>query len=207
MYYRLAWSALELDNPLDPRVGTLVIGRHHWLQGSQWPQTEDRTHLGEGHEALVPVVVPHTAGPYSAKGHVALRRMQTGVIDGGPARHNVIDVVVLKGSVFGKGIERQRPVASVDVFHHFARGAVRLHRKQGAEYLTLQDGHVLGYAEQQGQRELAQSTIRCLPRKQIDGPGALGDCIVERRLQALIGAFIDDRGVIRMIDVRVTLGN
>lgn len=60
--------------------------------------------------------------------------------------------------------------------------------------------------EYQGQRELAQRLVRRLTGKEVDRARTLGDGIVQRGLDAIVGALVDQRGVVGVIDVGVTLG-
>ena len=106
-----------------------------------------------------------------------------------------------------KGVKRQWSGFAVNVSNHFAGVVISFNRQQWAENLALHHLDIVGHVKQQGERKLVRTRCRSLARHQVNGGGAFGDGIVQRGLQALISALVNNGGVIIVVDIRIALSH
>src|SRR6516225_8492112 len=95
----------------------------------------------------------------------------------------------------------------VDVVGDLLPVTVGTNRQDWPEDFPRHDLHFLGGFEHQMRREFALLRVRLLARGEIDQRRAFALCVGQGVLQPGKGARVDDRRVVRAVDVRIALGN
>ena len=170
--YRYA-SALHLDHHVEHALGAGAVGRQQHVDAANRARVKHRTHLREGQEAFVAMVVAHAAVTDTTERQAVHTDVQQAVVDGHATGHGVVDVPVGQLAVVGVGVERQRARVVVDVTGHFLAAAVGLDRQDRAEDLALHYVHVIGRVEHDMRRHDPAAGIRLLIGHQVDDGRAL----------------------------------
>src|SRR5690606_19204310 len=133
--------------------------------------------------------------PYAAKGQVAYRHVQQGLVDPHAAGVGVRYDPLLLLPVVTEIVERQRTWPGIDIGNGLVDVSVGHHWQQGAEDLVLHDPHVVIHIQQQGRR---QAAILALAEQgyhaRAPSPGILQIAVEPRLL-----AGIDDAGGVRVV--------
>ena len=97
------------------------------------------------------------------------------------------------GLILGEHIQRQRPLARVDVFDRLIERVVGLDRQDRPEDLLLHQRDVIGRVDHERDRQLPRGQVGVGGRFQRPHVAAVRTRILEQTLDALVVAGRDDR--------------
>src|SRR5581483_1235446 len=96
-----------------------AIGRVEIAQAIEFRAIEYRLHLAQGVKAPLAVIGATAGGADAAHRLVRLHEMKQAVVDGDAAGHRARQYLVPRHLVLAEPVQRQRPVAAVDVVDRF----------------------------------------------------------------------------------------
>ena len=176
------------------------MGRIHVFAAVELLLGENRPVMGEGQEAFLAVIVPHTGITNPAERQVVLGHVHQGIIDAHAAGMGVVHHMLLVGLVIAKEIQRQRPWPVIDVMDRLVQTAVTDDRQDRAENLVLHHLHVRRGLQHQCQRNLPGTVLHVLVGGiDLHQFSPLGPGIFQIALQTIVLALIDDGRVVVVI--------
>ena len=147
------------------------------------------------------MIVAHAAVADATEGKIVDTGLDHRFVDADATGNGVVHVELLQVGIVAVHIERQRPRTVADVLDHVFLGLVGQDRQQRAEDLALHDVHAVIDVDHDARRHDPARLVGCRSAVKVDQLGALGDGIGGGFPQAVVGALVDDRRVIAVVDV------
>src|SRR5690606_32649373 len=145
---RVSWSANQ--QLAQKFLYGAAVGRIQHPRGIEARLAQYPLGLAEGQKPLMTMVMAHAGRPDTAKGQIAYRDMQQGLVQAHAAGMGLLHYPLLLTPVVAKIVERQRARTGIDIGDGVVDLPVGHDRQQWAEYLILHHQHVIADIQQQG---------------------------------------------------------